>query len=65
MAGVAGWDEDGVHVVGEPIGQLRHAGRDHGQARGEVLGELQRGVVEDLTGRREHERHVHGRQVIG
>ena len=60
---VAGRHEDRVDPVAELFGQCSGASRDHREAGREVLGELQRRVVERALRRREHEPDVHRGEV--
>ena len=61
--GVTGLDEESVHPVAETLGALSDAGCNHGQAGGEVLGKLQRRVVESAIPLGQDQRHIHCRSV--
>src|SRR5437667_11849700 len=61
--GVTGLDEESVHPVAETLGALSDAGCNHGQAGGEVLGKLQRRVVESAIPLGQDQRQLHCRSV--
>ena len=62
---VPGRHQAGVDVVRQPRRDLRDIRRDDRTSRGEVLGELQRRVVERLVPATEHERDIHRRECSG